>query len=83
MRDFAEKAQIFNDYFLLQFTPLDTGSEIPSDVNETTSTIQDFLISDERMLNIIGNLNPSKAHGWDEIPVRVIKICDDSLIIPL
>ena len=83
VQDFAEKAQIFNDYFLLQCTPLDTGSEIPSNVNEITSTIQDFLISDERILNIIRNLNPSKAHGWDEIPVRVIKICDDSLIIPL
>ena len=83
MRDFAEKAQIFNDYFLLQCTPLDTGSEIPSGVNETASTVQDFSISDERMLNIIRNLNPSKAHGWDEIPVRVIKMCDDRLTIPL
>ena len=83
MWDFTEKAQIFNDYFLLQCAPLDTGSELPSDLNEVTSTIQDFLVSDERILNIICNLNPSKAHRWDEIPVRVIKICDDSLIIPL
>ena len=27
--DFASKAQIFNDYFILQCTALDTGSEIP------------------------------------------------------
>ena len=83
MRDFAEKAQIFNDYFLLQCTPLDTGSEIPSGVNETASTVQDFSISDERILNIIRNRNQSKAHGWDEIPVRVIKMCDNSLTIPV
>ena len=29
------------------------------------------------------SIDPSKAHRWDEIPARVIKICDDSLIIPL
>ena len=27
--DFAEKAQLFNDYFILQCTTIDTGSEIP------------------------------------------------------
>ena len=64
VRDFVEKAQIFNDDFLLQCTPLDIGSEIPSGVNETASTVQDFSISDERILNIIRNRNPSNAHGW-------------------
>ena len=29
--DFTEKAQIFNDYFILQCTTIDTGSEIPHD----------------------------------------------------
>ena len=27
--DFTEKAQIFNDFFILQCTTIDTGSEIP------------------------------------------------------
>ena len=30
--DFASKAQIFNDYFILQCTTLDTGSEVPNDL---------------------------------------------------
>ena len=30
--DFTEKAQIFNDYFILQCTTIDTGSEIPRDL---------------------------------------------------
>ena len=83
VQDFATKAQIFNDHFLLQCTPLDTGSEIPGDLHVTTSLVRDFLISDEKILSIIRNLNPNKAHGWDDIPIRVIKMCDDSLITPL
>ena len=30
--DFTEKAQLFNDYFILQCTTIDTGSEIPHDM---------------------------------------------------
>ena len=81
--DFASKAQIFNDYFILQCTTLDTGSEIPSDLPVTASQLREFVISDEKILRIIRNLNSNKAHGWDEISVRMIKICDESLIIPL
>ena len=81
--DFSLKAQIFNDYFILQCTTLDTGSEIPNDLPVTASQLREFVISDEKILRIIRNLNPNKAHGWDEISVRMIKMCDSSLIKPL
>ena len=81
--DFSSKAQIFNDYFILQCTTLDTGSEIPNDLLVTASQLREFVISDEKILRIIRNLNPNKAHGWDEISVRMIKMCDSSLIKPL
>ena len=81
--DFASKAQIFNDYFILQCTTLDTGSEIPSDISVTATQLRDFVISDDKILKIIRNLNQNKAHGWDEISVRMIKLCDESLTLPL
>ena len=81
--DFAEKAQIFNDHFILQCTTIDTGSEIPQETPVTTTLISDFGISDEKILNIIRSLNPNKAHGWDEISVRMIKLSDDALVLPL
>ena len=37
--DFSSKAQIFNDYFILQCRTLDTGSEIPSDILVTASQV--------------------------------------------
>ena len=81
--DFTAKAQIFNDYFILQCTKLDTGSEIPRDVPLCAPLLNAFDISDEKILRIIRTLNPNKAYGWDEISIRMIKICDFSLVTPL
>ena len=81
--DFTEKAQLFNDYFILQCTTSDTGSEIPHDMLVPVALINEFSISDEKILNIIRSLNPNKAHGWDEISVRMIKLSDAALITPL
>ena len=80
--DFAEKAQIFNEYFILQCTTINTGSDIPQDTPVTTPLISDFIISDEKILNIIRLLNPNKAHGWDEISMRKIKVSDIALVLP-
>ena len=81
--DFASKAQIFNDYFILQCTTLETGSEIPYDLPEKMSKVTEFAISEEKILKIIRNLNPNKVHGWDRTSARTIKMCDESLIVPL
>ena len=34
------------------------------------------------MLSIINSLNSSKAHGYDNISVKMIKICKESVTIP-
>ena len=81
--DFTEKAQLFNDYFILQCTTIDTDSEIPTSFPAPPSLINDFPITDEKILNIIRSLNPNKAHGWDGISVRMIKLSDAALVIPL
>ena len=81
--DFTEKAQIFNDYFILQCTTIDTGSTIPQNIPVNATLLTDFHVSDENILKIIRSLNPNKAHGWDEISVRMIKMCDSALVVPL
>ena len=81
--DFTEKAQLFNDYFILQCTTIDTGSVIPEHNPINSTLIDTFVISEEKILNIIRSLNPNKAHGWDEISVRMIKLSDTALVVPL
>ena len=56
---------------------------IPEYAPETATPINDFVISDEKILKIIRSLNPNKALGWDEISVRMIKLSDAALITPL
>ena len=58
-------------------------SESPQDAPATTTLINDFVISEEKIINIIRSLNPNKAHGWDAISVRMIKLSDVSLVLPL
>ena len=58
--DFTEKAQLFNDYFILQCTTVDTGSEIPQDTPGMSTLIKEFGISEEKILKIIKSLNPNK-----------------------
>jgi len=44
----------------------------------------DTIIFDEaKILAFICAPNVNKAHGWDEISIRMIKICDESLVKPL
>ena len=81
--DFAEKAQLFNDYFILQCTTIDKGCEIPLETQRNPILINDFVISDEKILKIIRSLNPNKARGWDEISIRMIKLSDVALVTPL
>ena len=81
--DFKTKAQIFNDYFILQCTTIDTGSEIPNIATSNVPALASIHISEDKILKIIRSLNPNKAHGWDEISVRMIKISDDVLVTPL
>ena len=81
--DLTEKAQLFNDYFILQCTTIDTGSAIPEHIPVTSTLINTFAISEEKILQIILSLIPNKAHDWDEISVRMIKLSDAALVAPL
>ena len=42
-----------------------------------------FGIKDEDIPPIIKNLNVNKAHGWDQLSVRMIKTCGGAIIFPL
>ena len=76
------KAEIFNNYFIAQCTSIVTGSEIPKFNSPIASPLTEFAISDEKILRIIRSLNPNKAHGWDDISIWMIKVCDDALLLP-
>ena len=46
-------------------------------------TLCDVPFGEFDILNIINKLNPTKAHGWDGISIRMIQMCGDEIATPL
>ena len=79
----SEKAALFNDFFVKQCSEIETSSNLTSCNDVFEHSICDVAITNEAILKIIRALDPNKAHGWDGISVRMIRICDASLLVPL
>ena len=78
--DINQKAQLFNDHFILQCTTIYNGSRIAENTSLNPTVIDIVVISVEKILKIIRSFNPNKAHGLDEISVRMIKLTDAALV---
>ena len=84
VNDTKTKADIFNIFFAQQCTPLKNDSKFPSNqIYLTQSKLVSLDFNEDEVLKIIRSLNIHKAHGYDDISIRMIKICDKSLLKPL
>ena len=82
--DIKTKTNIFNKFFAEQCTQLKNDSVLP--INQmflTQSRLGTIDFNENEMLKIIRALNIHKAHGHDDISIRMIQICDRTLIKPL
>ena len=61
----------------------DNGSTLPASYIRPDQTLDLIDIDDHKILKAIRNLNPNKAHGCDDISIRMLKICNDSIVLPL
>ena len=82
--DFGKKANHFNEFFVLKCTPLNNGSTLLHSVsNAPTVELSSFQLNHQDILKIIRALHVNKAYGCDDISIRLIKICDQSVVKPL
>ena len=83
---FKKKAHHFNVFFAFKCTPLIINS-VPPDSVDYISTARLHLFSinlnNVDILKIIKSLNVNKAHGHDDISIRMIKPCGQSIVRPL
>ena len=82
--NFKQKAYLFNKYFSSQCNPLPNDSKLPE--NQTYITETKLSSSDNEhkdIYKIIKTLNINKAHGHDDISIRMLKLCDKSIVKPL
>ena len=81
--DFCKKANIFNNFFASICTPIDNTSCLPSFSYRTGNRIKPFHVTESDILAIIKTLDPNKAHGCDNISIKMIKTCSQSLTLTL
>ena len=81
---FSEKANLFNNFFANQCSLLNNTSTLPEQVRSTTHNfLENIAFSDDDILQLIRRLDPNKSHGFDGISIRMLKLCDSSIVKPL
>ena len=82
--DIQAKANIFNNFFAEQCTPLKNNSMLPTNqLFMTQARLKSLDFNEVEILKIIRALNISKAHGHECISIKMIKTCNESLLKPL
>ena len=72
-----------NNYFK-PCTSVSHNSTLPLVTSSVTNASLSFIsVNDQDILNITHSLNINKAHGYDDISIRLLKICDSSIVKPL
>ena len=72
------------DFFNFQCTPLNSGSECPSQpIFVTYKRLSSVVFDEQDIFKIIRALNINKSHSHDDISKRMIKMCDSVLVKPL
>ena len=82
--DIKTKANIFNKLFAEQCAPLKNDSLLP--INQmflTQSRLGTLDFNENEILKIIRALNIHKDHGHGDISIRMIQVCDRTLLKPL
>ena len=79
----ANKASVFNEYFVQQCSTIQNTSSLPTFQPITNNQLNDIAVNKDKILKLIRMLDTKKAHGCDGISVSMIKICDSSIVDPL
>ena len=82
--DFKRKTDHFNKFFALKCTLLKNDNVLPTLLeHESEARFSKITFTDDQTLRLLRALDINKAHGHDEISVRMLKLCDKSIITPL
>ena len=78
------KANLFIDFFSKQCSTIVNNSSLPTNLTfETENRLFTFDFGTGDIINISKALVPNKAHRYDRISIRMIKLCALSISKPL
>ena len=82
--DFKEKAELFSCFLSKQCSLLANHSELPTSLSfRTDKRLSSVTFSAEAIGKIIQGLHHNKPHGHNNISIRMLKICGDTIYKPL
>ena len=81
--DREEKAKLFNDHFSKQCKPNVNDSTLPPFTSLTNTFLSNIAFYDADISALLKKIDPSKANGPDMITGKMIRLCDDSIALPL
>ena len=82
--DSKKQAELFNSFFAKQYTAINNGSSLSSELLlKTDKYLFNITYSSDDILKIIQNIDSRKVHGYDRISIRMLKICGPSICTPL
>ena len=80
--DFKKKAELFNSFLADQCSLISDSSELPSKLEYLTQSRLSS-VAQSRLSKLIHNLDPTKPHDHDQISIRMLKLCSNSICKPL
>ena len=81
--NFKEKANYFNNFFTSHCILISNGSVLSNSSNSVSNvSLSSIHFEDQDILKIICSVN-NKAYGYDDISIRLWKLCDSSIVRPL
>ena len=63
--------------------PINNASTLPQFAYKAGVKINSFRVSQNDISLIVKTLGAEKAHGWDNISIKMILICGDPIALPL
>ena len=68
---------------LLSVPPLENTNKLPPLLMKTDKRLNTISFKDSDITSIIKSLKPTKTHGADNISIRMIQLCGDSITLSL
>ena len=70
-------------FFASQCTPISNDGALPDSSSVSNVSLSSIHFKDQDILKIIRSLKYNKAHGYDDISISLLKLCDTSIVRPL
>ena len=80
-----EKAKLFNEFFSKPCKPMVNPSTLSNLYYHTDKRIDidSVPIQNDEILSLLRNINPNKASSSDGISGHMLRLCDNSVVLPL